>query len=74
MKPEITKTGIFDMQICIPESYTDEQAETFANSESPAGTENGWVMKHAGNESLNGDAERVKCQGRAGCVHIMLEC
>lgn len=70
----VTKNGIFDMQVCVPEDWTDEQVEAWANRENPAGTENGWSMKHAGEESLSGCPERVPCEGRKGFIHIMFQC
>lgn len=73
-KPEITKSGLLSMQVCVPAEYTDEQAEAFANTENPAGTRSGWVMRHTGDPALAGCAERVPCEQREGCVHIMLDC
>lgn len=70
-KPEVTRHGLLNLQVCVPESYTDEQATDFANSDTPCGTTHGWQMIHTGDDHLAGDSERVKCEGRAGCVHIM---
>lgn len=72
--PMVTKTGIFDMQICAPEGWEDEQIEAWANKENPAGTEHGWRMKHNGEDSLSGCHERVTCAGRPGFVHVMFQC
>lgn len=72
--PMITKIGVFYMQVCVPETWSNEEAEQWANKENPAGTERGWIMKHTGDESLYGCNERVQCQGRSGFVHIMFSC
>ena len=74
MKPEVTRTSIFDMQVCVPSDWTDEQAEEFANEQNPSGLELGWKMLHNGNKYLGGAGERVNCSKRDGYVHIRLEC
>lgn len=74
MLPEVTKSGIFDMQVCVPATYTDAQAEEYANLANPAGTENGWKVRKQGDPALAGCDERVTCSHREGCVHIMLDC
>lgn len=72
--PEVTKYGVLDMQVCVPEDWSDDHAEEFANTENPAGTSGGWQMKHTGSKTLAGCNERVKCEERQGFVHIMFEC
>lgn len=72
--PEVTRSGLLSMQVCVPSSFTDEQVEDFANSANPAGTQHGWQMRRNGDEALAGCDERVPCQQRAGCVHVMLDC
>jgi hypothetical protein len=74
MKPEVTKQGIFSMQVCIPADWTDVQAKDFADSENPSGTSQGWFIRKDGDPALCGDDERVACSDRAGFVHIMLDC
>lgn len=74
IKPEITRSGLFSMQVCVPDKFTDEQATEFANTENPAGTSNGWGIRREGDEALSGCAERVNCSDRNGCVHIMFDC
>ena len=71
---EITRAGLFDLQVCVPKDCTDQEAEEFANSTNPSGTSSNWTMKKNGNPTLAGDEERVKCTERADHVHIMLEC
>lgn len=72
--PMVTRVGLVDMQVCVPKEWTDEQAEEFANSASPTGIASQWRMKHTGDESLAGCAERVQCEERSQCVHIALSC
>lgn len=73
MNPEVTKHGVLDMQVCVPEDWTDDQVLQFAESEFPCGTTNGWFIRRQGDKLLSGSDERVKCSGREGCVHIMLD-
>lgn len=72
-EPQVTKIDLLDMQVCIPENWTDKQVKEFADRENLCGTENGWVIRREGDEALAGDKERVKCKGRDGYVHIMLD-
>ena len=72
--PMVTKNGVFDMQVCVPEGWSDDEVDSWANKENPSGTEGGWHMKHTGDESLSGCDERVKCEGRTGFIHIMFQC
>lgn len=61
------------MQVCVPESWTDDEARTFAEREFPCGTTNGWVMRQDGDPLLRGSKARVGCADRAGHVHIMFD-
>jgi hypothetical protein len=74
MTAEVTKTGLVDMQVCVPEDYTDEQAEQFANDANPSGLDHGWRLRTADDPAQAGAPIRVKCRDRAGHVHIMLSC
>jgi hypothetical protein len=74
MSAEVTRIGLVDMQVCVPSDWTDQQAEEFANSAHPAGTENGWRLRAADDPAQQGDPIRVNCRGRAGHVHIMMCC
>lgn len=74
MSAEVTKTSLFNMQVCIPENWEDDEAMNFANKENPSGLDKGWYIQKQGHEALNGDNERVPCSDRSGFVHIMLEC
>lgn len=72
--PQITRFSFFNLQVCVPGDYTDEQAEAFANRVNPAGTICGWHIRREGDPGLNGDPERVPCDTRQGCVHIVMDC
>lgn len=71
---QVTRSGFLSMQVCVPAETSDEEAEAFANKANPAGTTNGWKMRHDGDEALAGAKARVPCEERTGCVHIMLDC
>ena len=73
-EPIVTFASLLDMQVCIPNTWTDEQAEEFANEKNPTGIGSKWKMKHTGNPTLEGADERVQCYSWEGSVHIMLEC
>lgn len=72
-KPQVTRTGALDMQVCVPEDWTNEQIKAFANRENLCGTTNGWQIRKQGDESLAGCDERVPCEGRKGFIHVMLD-
>jgi hypothetical protein len=73
MTAEVTQRGALDMQVCVPDDWTDEQARDFASRQNPCGTHNGWQIRRDGDPMLAGAPERVKCEGRDGHVHIMLD-
>ncbi len=73
MTAEVTRRGVFDMQVCVPTEWTDRQALDFAKKENPSGTESGWHIRKQGSVLLAGDNERVSCEERAGYIHIMLD-
>jgi len=70
---EVTRRGMLDMQVCVPEDWTDEQVVSFANGQNPRGTTQGWEIRREGSKYLNGDPERSICSDREGFVHIMLD-
>ncbi|WP_136685665.1 hypothetical protein [Falsirhodobacter xinxiangensis] len=71
--PEVTRHGLFSMQVCVPADFTDDQVSSFAERECPCGTEHGWSIRREGDEALQGYPERMPCNERDGCVHIMLD-
>lgn len=73
-EPEITYTGVLDMQVCVPEDFNDNQVIEYANKFNPTGIESKWEIRKTGNPRLGGCNERVKCSDKNGFVHIMLEC
>lgn len=73
MTAEVTKLGIFDMQVCIPVDWTDQQVQEFAESENSCGTAQGWLIRREGDICLKGDPERRPCAVRTDHVHIMLD-
>jgi len=72
---EVSRVGFLDMQVCVPSSWTDDQAIEFAETENPCGTENGWAIRKEGSEYLNGSPERAECLDKNKCnfVHITLD-
>lgn len=74
MTAEVTGRGLLDMQVCVPEGWTDYQVIQFAESQNPAGTTSGWQIRREGNELLAGCPERAACEKRTGHVHIVVEC
>jgi len=73
MKPEVTRTSVLSMQVCVPRSYTDEEIIAFAEHENPCGTTCGWQIRREGDEALRGAPERAQCEKRADAVHVMLD-
>ena len=73
MSAEVTRVGVFSMQVCVPKDWTDDQVREFAEQECPCGTEHGWHIRREGDELLRGRPERVPCEEREGHVHVMLD-
>lgn len=71
--PQIVKSNFINMQVCVPENYTDEEVREFAERENPCGTACGWQIRKEGHKYLEGYPERNPCGDRAGYVHIMLD-
>ena len=74
MKSEITHKGLLTMQVCVVKTMSDEEVETFANSENTTGIDSGWKIRKQGDPLLNGDDERVQCSKYEENCHIMLDC
>lgn len=70
---EVTKVGMFDIQVCVPKEFDDSQVGEFAEKEYPCGTEHGWQIRRKGDKALKGDPERNQCAKHKGNVHIMLD-
>ncbi len=70
--PAIKYKGATDMQVCVLDSWTDEQVLRFAvMTNSP--TMGTWFIRRAGSYLLGGMPERNPCLTRVGYVHIMLD-
>lgn len=69
----VTQNRVFDMQVCVPSSWSDEEVLHFANAANPCCTSEGWFIRKEGSHYLGGDPERVPCEERDGMVHIMLD-
>lgn len=70
---EVTKIGTLDMQVCVPENWTDNQVRDFAEAKNSCGTTNGWFIRREGDDALLCQLERQPCAKRSGHVHIMLD-
>ena len=73
MKAEVTRMGVFGMQVCVPKDWTDERVTKFAETENPSGTTSGWQIRREGSELLKGMPERGQCEERENFVHIVLD-
>lgn len=73
-EPQVTKVTIFTMQVCVPQSFSDEQVEHFANTDTPAGTMNGWRIRRQAEYTIPNQKERAPCDQRPDCVHLLLDC
>lgn len=82
--PEVTHYGVLDMQVCVPESWTDEQILAFAEKKFPCGTTNGWfIRRQADYDKAIAEGkvpregchmkERIACDDRPGFIHVMLD-
>lgn len=69
LEPEVARVSLLSMQVCIPKDYTDEQAEDFANQAHPTGIKSRWKILKDGP-----DPERVDCESRCGCCHVVMTC
>jgi len=72
-KPEIVYIGLFDMQVCVPKEFSDEEVLDFANTEHICGTTKGWTIRRQGSKRLSGTDERVECARSPENCHIMLD-
>jgi hypothetical protein len=67
-KPEIVRMGMLFIQVCVPENFSDDQVEEFANSEHGTGIKSKWTIDRS---QVN---VRAKCEEREGCTHLVLVC
>lgn len=70
--PEVTRRGVLDIQVCVPETWTFKQVEEYANREVLCGTTIGWKVRKS-KKLLAGDPVRNPCSKKAGYVHVTLD-
>ena len=70
---EVIRTGVIDMQVCVPIDWTDDDILRYANTANPAGTQNGWQIR-TDPDLLAGCPVRNPCATVAGRVHVTLDC
>ncbi len=73
MTATVVRYAVLDMQVCVPEDWTDAEVVAFADKGTPCGTDGGWHIRRAGNAALCGDPERAPCESRHRHVHITLD-
>ena len=73
MEGTVIRSGMLDMQVCVPKEWTDEQVVTFAEEANHAGTKGGWQIRKEGSPDLAGDPERMPCERSKEKVHITLD-
>jgi len=71
--PEVCRNGLFDIQVCVPKTWSDTDVIAFSEREFRCGTRDGWQIRRAGDHYLNGDPERNQCEEKLGFVHIVLD-
>jgi len=67
--PQLIRQSIFNLQVCVPNTYTDEQVVEFAKQKLFPQSFNPTIIE----EHSNGDAARVTCSEDKDNVHIVLE-
>ena len=72
-RPEVTRMGILDMQVCVPQEWTDRMVKKFANANNPSGVSSSWQIR-TDKKLLGGNPIRCPCEEREGFVHITLDC
>lgn len=71
--PEVARIGVLNMQVCVPDDWTDEQILEFAESRNPAGGHMQWEIRQQGSKFLIGADARVACQDKTNFVHVTLD-
>lgn len=69
---EVTQSKPLGIQVCVPESWNEDQTKGFADTVHPCGTSAGWFLAIEGDDVLSGDPSRVPCEDRPGFVHRVL--
>lgn len=73
MIAEIIYHGWLDIQVCVPEDWTDDQVLKFAAKENIDSAGNDWVIRREGDMALADDPERAPCEDKGGYSHLMLD-
>lgn len=61
------RESLFQKQVCVPATWTDEEIEAFANR-IPCGTTKGWTIE----EGSIGSPKYAQCTKFASHVHVLL--
>lgn len=69
--PEVIRSPLLYVQICIPEDWTDEQALEFVETEKPSGLSLGWQIHKQEEGALGGACIRAPCDQKDGFVHVV---
>ena len=72
MSPQVIRSSLLAMQLCVPDDWTEEQIVTFAESQNPCGTTHGWGLCQDGHASLGGTPARMNCANENGRVHVVV--
>lgn len=64
----VVREGLFQIQVCVPSNWNDEQVTRWTNETSLCGTTKGWTIDKDNPNSR----ERVQCEKFATHVHIIL--
>lgn len=70
--PSVIRTGALDMQVCVPNKWTDEEITLFANRENLCGTQAGWCIR-TDKKLLAGAPYRNQCSDDSAYIHVTLD-
>ena len=70
--PRVLRHGALTLAVCVPATFSDDEAQAFANEAVLCGTENGWQVCREGDSALAGCPERVRCDRHPENVHILM--
>ncbi len=73
MTAEIIQAYPFSIQLCVPETWTNEQILAFGETTRPCGTEYGWFIRPDGTPETSNTRERVQCELNSNNVHVILD-
>lgn len=69
-KPEIIRETLMSLQLCIPDTWSDEHIEEFANTAKHVGGEWRWRIRQ---EASGSDPARNPCAAQPGHVHLIVD-